>query len=174
VAEPRIGCQVEYLTKADSGSTFAVDIRVVNTGALAIDRWVLTFAYPGNQQVTNVTPGEWVQEPGVVTVRGGELAADGSATLSLVGTYSGANPMPTGFWLNGRPCGQLLVGIAAPPEPADAGRPAGGGGGGGGGGTNVGGSNRSGSNDDDDGGGHGKGKDKDKDKDKDDDEGEDD
>jgi hypothetical protein len=43
------------------------------------------------------------------------LAAGGTTTVSLVGSYAAANPMPSGFQLAGYPCTEQLVGAAAPP-----------------------------------------------------------
>jgi len=143
--DPRVGCQVTYATRSDAAGIYAVDVKLTNTGDAAVTGWRLEFAYPAAQQVVAVTPGRWEQQAAQVVVQGDEeLAAGGGAlALTLVGSYAGANPMPTAFALNGMTCQVLVSGLAAPVDTSvQAGGPgAGGGGGGGNSGPGGGGSN---------------------------------
>lgn len=164
-AAPQPGCRVEYRTRVDTGGQFIVDVTVANTGSAALSQWVLAFDYGSDQKILSVDGARSTQDGGAVRLEvSTPLAAGGTATVSLVGSYAAANPMPSGFQLAGQKCTEQVVGAAAPPPTvAGGGGPAGGPPGPGGGGPAAGGPKEDKSNS-----GPGKGKKKD-DEDEDDD-----
>jgi len=56
-----VQCSVDYRAN-DWGSGFTVDVTITNRGTDAIDGWVLTYGYTGNQRLTN----GWNGVPGTV------------------------------------------------------------------------------------------------------------
>jgi serine/threonine-protein kinase len=112
---PQPGCRVEYRTRVDTGGQFIVDVTVANTGTDALPQWALAFDYGGDQQILSVTGAQSTQDGGAVRLEAATpLAAGGTATVSLVGSYAAGNPMPSGFELAGQRCAEQLVGAAAP------------------------------------------------------------
>jgi cellulase/cellobiase CelA1 len=102
------GCQVAYSVN-DWGGGFTASIVITNTATAAINGWTLRFTWPGNQQLT--LPGweaTWSQAAAQVTgvnlSHNGALAPNQSATAGFNATYSGSNPRPTAFTLNGSAC----------------------------------------------------------------------
>jgi hypothetical protein len=171
-AAPRPGCRVEYRTRVDTGGQFIVDVTVANTGSAALSQWALAFDYGGDQKILSADGARSTQDGGAVRLEATTpLAAGGTATVSLVGSYAAGNPMPSGFQLAGQKCTEQVVGAAAPPPTvAGGGGPAGGPAGpaaGPGAGPGAGGPAAGGSKEDKSNSGPGKGKKKD-------DEGEDD
>jgi cellulose binding protein with CBM2 domain len=82
--------------------------RSPNTGALAIDGWEMTFAYTAGQKMTNGWNAIVTQEGDTIRAEaaGGNTRIDPNASLTfgLQGTWSGRNPMPSAFVLNGVRC----------------------------------------------------------------------
>ena len=100
-------CRVTY--RPDSwGNGFTAAVTVANTGTGTVNGWTLQWAWSGNQQVTN----SW---NATVTQNGNQVSARNAAwnpridpgqnvSFGFQGTYSGSNPAPTQFALNGAPC----------------------------------------------------------------------
>ncbi|MER7715625.1 glycoside hydrolase family 48 protein [Streptomyces flaveolus] len=100
-------CSVDYRTN-DWGSGFTADLTLTNRGADAIDGWTLTYAYTGDQKLTNGWNGTWSQSGRTVTVKNasynGRVAAGAAVSAGGQFTYSGTNTAPTNFAVNGTPC----------------------------------------------------------------------
>src|SRR5690606_7147235 len=119
------GCEVDY-TAHQWKTGFTATITVRNIGA-RLKRWRLEwhFADPG-QTVIQGWNGEYVQDGTHVTVTGrpgkASLEAGASLTLGFNGSWSGANPAPTTFELNGitctRPVPPTPTPRTAPPAPS--------------------------------------------------------
>ncbi|RSN61862.1 cellulose 1,4-beta-cellobiosidase [Streptomyces sp. WAC 04229] len=107
-------CSVDYRTN-DWGSGFTAELTLTNRGTDAIDGWTLTYAYAGDQKLTNGWNGTWSQSGRNVTVRSasynGRVAAGAAVTTGGQFTYSGTNAAPTNFAVNGTSC----VGAHQPP-----------------------------------------------------------
>ncbi|MFD0052602.1 glycoside hydrolase family 48 protein [Streptomyces sp. NPDC127168] len=107
-------CSVDYRTN-DWGSGFTAELTLTNRGTDAIDGWTLTYAYAGDQKLSNGWNGTWSQSGRNVTVRNasynGRVAAGAAVTTGGQFTYSGTNAAPTGFAVNGTSC----VGAHQPP-----------------------------------------------------------
>jgi polygalacturonase len=110
-------CQVAYSVTASWPGGFTASVTITNGGS-AVSAWTLGFTFPGNQQVTQGWAGTWSQSGESVTVTSaswnGSLAAGGATTIGFNGSYSGSNPSPTAFTLNGAACG----GASGSPSPS--------------------------------------------------------
>ncbi len=100
-------CQVHYSTNQWSGG-FTATLTITNTGTTALNAWNLTFTFPGSQQVTQGWDGVFSQQRANVTITNtsynGSLPAGSSINPGFNGSWSGSNPSPTAFSLNGAPC----------------------------------------------------------------------
>ncbi|MBB2922671.1 PHB depolymerase family esterase [Cellulomonas cellasea] len=102
------GCTVTYgVNQWNTG--FTANITVKNTGAAPVTGWTLTWAYPSGQQVTQSWSSTTTQSGTQVTARNAAwnatIPAGGSTSFGLNGTHPGTNATPSGFALNGTPCG---------------------------------------------------------------------
>ncbi|MDG9715807.1 glycoside hydrolase family 48 protein [Streptomyces sp. DH24] len=102
-----VQCSVDYKTN-DWGSGFTADLTITNRGTDALDGWTLTYAYAGNQKLTNGWNGTWSQSGQSVTVKSASynarIAAGAAVSTGAQFTYSGTNTAPTSFTVNGTAC----------------------------------------------------------------------
>ncbi|MET8858159.1 glycoside hydrolase family 48 protein [Streptomyces sp. NPDC004579] len=102
-----VQCSVDYKTN-DWGSGFTADLTITNRGTDAINGWTLTYAYTGNQTLTNGWNGTWSQSGKSVTVKNaawnGTIGAGTAVTTGAQFTYSGTNTAPTSYAVNGTTC----------------------------------------------------------------------
>src|SRR5262245_497984 len=115
-AHAAIACEVTYTKAWDNGSGFGANLALRNLGD-PLNGWALTFAFPGNQRVTEGWPVLWTQPAGSnqVTAQSNApwnavIATGATFQLGFNGNYSGANVNPTAFSVNGVAC-------AGPPPP---------------------------------------------------------
>ncbi|WP_082495280.1 non-reducing end alpha-L-arabinofuranosidase family hydrolase, partial [Cellulomonas sp. Leaf334] len=103
---PGTGCSVSY-TSNQWNSGFTASVKITNLGS-AINGWTLTWAFPGNQTVTQAWSTTATQSGNQVTARNvsynPQIPAGGTVEFGFNGAYSGSNPAPTSFSLNGTPC----------------------------------------------------------------------
>ncbi|MFG2041539.1 glycoside hydrolase family 3 N-terminal domain-containing protein [Dactylosporangium sp. NPDC048998] len=104
---PSSSCAVAY-TVNDWGGGFTGALTVKNTGTSALNGWTLSFTFPGTQKVTQGWSAVWSQSGAAVTARNEtynpSLPAGASLSLGFNATYTGTNPRPTSFTLNGAAC----------------------------------------------------------------------
>lgn len=109
-----VACNVDYKTN-DWGSGFTAELTISNRGTEAINGWTLTYAYAGNQTLSNGWSGTWSQSGKAVTAKNaswnGTIAVGAAVTTGAQFTYSGTNAAPTDFAINGTSC----VGAHQPP-----------------------------------------------------------
>ncbi|MEU1040414.1 glycoside hydrolase family 48 protein [Streptomyces sp. NPDC005907] len=102
-----VQCSVDYKAN-DWGSGFTADLTITNRGSEAISGWTLTYAYTGNQSLTNGWNGTWSQAGKTVTAKNaswnGTIGAGAAVTTGAQFTYSGTNAAPTSFAVNGTTC----------------------------------------------------------------------
>ncbi|WP_182909225.1 cellulose binding domain-containing protein [Microbispora sp. H13382] len=101
-------CRVTYAPTTWGGG-FTVAVTIANTGTTAINGWSLAFAFPGTQKIT--PPGwsaTWTQTGANVTAANLDwnktIKPGQSVHIGFNGTYTGANPTPIAFTLNGTAC----------------------------------------------------------------------
>ncbi|MFC6023133.1 glycoside hydrolase family 3 N-terminal domain-containing protein [Plantactinospora solaniradicis] len=102
-------CQVVYAVN-EWGGGFTGDVTIRNTGSTALTGWTLAFTFPSTgQRVVQGWSARWTQTGTAVTASNetwnASLAAGASVGIGFNGSHGGSNPRPTGFTLNGQPCG---------------------------------------------------------------------
>ncbi|MGC4811597.1 protein kinase domain-containing protein [Micromonospora sp. DT228] len=112
----KVPCEVAYALRTDSGTDFAADLTLTNTGDRELRDWAMSFSFPGQQTVTKSEPAPVHQQGSTVVVRPADqraaLAPGAAEKLTLTGTYSGANPLPVEFRLGEVACGVRVSGVA--------------------------------------------------------------
>ncbi|WP_204042671.1 cellulose binding domain-containing protein [Acrocarpospora phusangensis] len=111
-ASAAVACDVTYTstewTSSPGRGGFNAAITIKNTGD-PISSWSLTFAFPAGQQLTHGWQATWVQSGTGVTATSlpwnGSLATGASTGIGFNGTWTGSNPKPTVFRVNGVTCG---------------------------------------------------------------------
>ncbi|MEU3521494.1 cellulose binding domain-containing protein, partial [Streptomyces sp. NPDC006654] len=102
-----VQCSVDYKTN-DWGSGFTADLTITNRGTDAINGWTLTYAYSGNQKLSNGWNGTWSQSGQSITVKdagyNGTIAAGAAVSTGAQFSYTGSNVAPTSFAVNGTTC----------------------------------------------------------------------
>ncbi|SBT44864.1 glycoside hydrolase family 44 protein [Micromonospora auratinigra] len=106
---PTGGCAVTWAANSWPGG-FTATITIKNTGSAAIDGWKLAFDFPTTgQKVGQGWSATWQQSGVTVTAQNlsynGRLAPGASTSIGFNGTWTGSNPAPTAFTLNGQRCG---------------------------------------------------------------------
>ena len=115
-ADAAAGCRVDY-TVNDWGGGFTATVSVTNLGDPITGGWTLEWDFDGDQRVTSGWNGTFTQSGSHVTVRspewGGTLGTGATAEPGFQGAYSGSNPAPASFTLNGTVC----TGSTGPTDP---------------------------------------------------------
>jgi PKD repeat protein len=106
---PTNACTISYKVTNDWGNGFQAAVSITNNTKKATANWTLVWSYGGNQHVYDLWNGVVSQSAKKVTVRNASWnpAIAAGATLSGIGfnaTYSGSNPKPMAFTLNGQTC----------------------------------------------------------------------
>jgi len=100
------GCTVVATTNQWTGG-FTADVKITNTGP-AVAAWTLNFTVGATVTLTSGWSGTWAQSGTTLTVNNaswnGSLGTGASTSTGFQATYTGSNPAPTGFVLNGTPC----------------------------------------------------------------------
>jgi len=104
---PGSGCGVQYKIDSQWNNGFTATVTITNRGP-AVNGWTLTFAFAGNQHITNAWNGAATQNGSAVAVKDGgwnaSIATGASTSFGFQATYSGANAAPAAFSLNGTSC----------------------------------------------------------------------
>ncbi|MFJ7985910.1 glycoside hydrolase family 9 protein [Streptomyces sp. NPDC096351] len=105
---PGASCAVTYRVESAWSNGFTATVNVRNTGTAAISGWTLGWSFAGDQRVTGAWNATVSQSGGDAMARdagwNGVLAAGASTSFGFQATYSGTNPAPTRFTLNGATC----------------------------------------------------------------------
>ncbi|WP_431876242.1 glycoside hydrolase family 48 protein [Micromonospora marina] len=106
-AQAAPACDVTYAT-TDWNNGFTANVTIKNLGD-ALNNWSLKFAFPNSsQRVTQGWSAKWSQSGSEVTATNeswnGSLPTGASTSIGFNGSYSGSNPKPTAFTLNGVAC----------------------------------------------------------------------
>ena len=110
-AAAAVGCQVTYTTNDWTSSPgqggFTANLDVKNLGD-PINGWTLRFSFPGTQMLTQGWSANWSQSGGTVTATNmswnASLGTGGSAQIGFNANWTGSNPKPATFMLNGVTC----------------------------------------------------------------------
>ncbi|MFI6069223.1 cellulose binding domain-containing protein [Micromonospora sp. NPDC051227] len=105
---PPSTCRVTYRNQSEWPGGFVATATVHNAGAAPVDGWVVTFNFPGDQQVTSGWNATIDQTGATVTARNVDwnrvLAPNSSVTFGVEGRWSASAAPPAAFSLNGVPC----------------------------------------------------------------------
>jgi acetylxylan esterase len=100
-------CKVNYAVNQWTGG-FTATLTITNTSTSTLNGWRLQFTFPSSQQVTQGWNGVFAQSGANVTITNASynttLAAGASVSPGFNGSWSGSNPSPTAFTLNGVAC----------------------------------------------------------------------
>jgi cellulase/cellobiase CelA1 len=92
------GCTATYQAGNSWPGGFQADVTVKNTGAAQITGWKVSWAWPGDQKVTQLWSGTPTQTgTGISVVNApynGTLAAGASTSFGFNGSYTGTNTSP--------------------------------------------------------------------------------
>ena len=106
-AHAATACSVTYTVPSQWPTGFTGNIVITNLGD-PLTSWNLTWTWPGNQQIQQSWNGDFTQSGANATIRNaawnGNLPANGTVNPGFNASYSGSNPNPTSFSLNGTPC----------------------------------------------------------------------
>ncbi|MEW2515297.1 cellulose binding domain-containing protein [Streptomyces sp. NPDC046870] len=100
-------CTVEYTVTSQWDSGFQGSVKVTNNRT-ALSGWKLTFDFAGGQKVGQGWNARWSQSGSTVTAAGedwnGTLGTGASVSAGFLASWSGSNPAPAVFQLNGTTC----------------------------------------------------------------------
>jgi lysophospholipase L1-like esterase len=118
------GCAVTYTVTSQWTGGFGASVDVRNLGD-PLTGWALTWSFGAGQQVTQAWGGTATQSGSVVTVRNaawnGALATNGTAGFGFNGSWTGSNPAPVSFALNGTTCTGGVTSPSASATPSSGG-----------------------------------------------------
>jgi cellulose 1,4-beta-cellobiosidase len=102
-------CHVVYTVSSQWGNGFNGAFSIENTGSTTMTSWTLTWAWAGNQEMTQSWNANYKQTGANVTLTNMSYNASiaPGATLNGMGfgaSYSGTNSSPTTFYVNGTLC----------------------------------------------------------------------
>ena len=113
VAAAATGCRVSYVVNSQWTTGFSTTITITNLGD-PINGWTLRFAFPTtDQRITHSWSATWSQSGQDVSAASlawnAALGTNTSTVIGFLGAWSGSNPVPTSYTLNGALCtGSLL------------------------------------------------------------------
>ena len=106
-AQAAVGCDVQYQGNDWPGG-FTANLVIKNTGD-ALSSWTLSFDVASTTKLSNGWSATWSQSGNTVQATNvawnGNLANGASTTVGFQGSWSGSNPAPTSFKINGVTCG---------------------------------------------------------------------
>jgi endo-1,4-beta-xylanase len=101
-------CTVTYRVAGQWQGGFQGDVKITNTSAAALGSWTLGWDFTAGQQLSQLWGGTGAQSGATVTVRNASwnatLAPGASTSAGFLASWTGANPSPAAFTLNGTAC----------------------------------------------------------------------
>ncbi|WP_430783460.1 cellulase family glycosylhydrolase [Actinoplanes sp. G11-F43] len=118
-ASAAAGCRVDYSVTNQWQGGFGANVNITNLGD-PITQWNLAFSFASGQSITQLWNGSFTQSGTAVTVRNagynGSIATNGTASFGFNGAFTGTNPVPGAFSLNGTACtGGVTTPSSSPP-----------------------------------------------------------
>lgn len=107
VAAAAAGCTVNYAVSSQWQGGFGANVTITNLGD-PLTSWTLTWSFGSGQTVTQFWNMTLTQSGAAVTARNvsynGAIATNGTASFGFNGSWTGSNPAPATFSLNGVVC----------------------------------------------------------------------
>ncbi|MEU4556669.1 non-reducing end alpha-L-arabinofuranosidase family hydrolase [Micromonospora violae] len=101
------GCSVDYAVPSQWQGGFSANVAITNLGD-PLSSWTLTWSYGAGQTVTQAWNTSLTQSGSAVTARNvsynGSVPTNGTVSFGFNGSWTGSNPAPTSFALNGVTC----------------------------------------------------------------------
>src|SRR3954469_9187361 len=101
------GCSVNYAVSSQWQGGFGANVSITNLGD-PLSSWALTWSYGAGQTVTQAWNTSLTQSGSAVTAKNvsynGSVATNGTTSFGFNGSWTGSNPTPTSFALNGVTC----------------------------------------------------------------------
>jgi hypothetical protein len=114
------GCSAQYTVTSQWSGGFTGSVTVTNLGD-PVGNWVLGWSFPAGQQVTQGWNATVTQSGSLVEARqpswAAPIATGASVNVGFNGSWTGSNPAPTSFTLNGVMCTGATT-PTTPPPPA--------------------------------------------------------
>ncbi|MGC4888257.1 arabinofuranosidase catalytic domain-containing protein [Micromonospora sp. DT227] len=114
-ASAATGCAVSYTVSSSWSGGFGANVSVTNLGD-PVSNWRLTWSFGAGQTVTQYWNATITQTGAAVTAANvsynGAIPTGGSTSFGFNGSWTGSNPAPTSFALNGTTC---TGGVSTPP-----------------------------------------------------------
>jgi len=102
-----VGCRVDYAVSSSWSGGFGANVTVTNLGD-ALTGWRLAWSFPAGQTITQLWNGSYTQSGASVTVTNvsynASIGSGASTSFGFNGAWSGSNPVPSSFTLNGVTC----------------------------------------------------------------------
>ncbi|GAB3007110.1 hypothetical protein GCM10027184_75820 [Saccharothrix stipae] len=101
------GCSVNYTVASQWQGGFSANVSITNLGD-PLNGWTLTWSFGAGQAVTQSWSTSLTQNGSAVTAKNvsynGSVPTGGTASFGFNGSWTGSNPSPTSFALNGVAC----------------------------------------------------------------------
>jgi hypothetical protein len=111
------GCSVTYTVSSQWQGCFGANVAITNLGD-PLSAWTLTWTYGAGQTVTQAWNASVTQSGATVTAANvsynGSVPTNGSVSFGFNGSWTGSNPAPSAFTLNGVSC----TGAPVPSSPS--------------------------------------------------------
>ncbi|MEU8257100.1 non-reducing end alpha-L-arabinofuranosidase family hydrolase [Micromonospora inaquosa] len=113
------GCSVNYAVSSQWQGGFGANVAITNLGD-PLSSWTLTWSYGAGQTVTQAWNTSLTQSGSAVTARNvsynGSVPTNGTVSFGFNGSWTGSNPDPTSFALNGVTCTGGTTPTTPPPS----------------------------------------------------------
>ncbi|MFE0590987.1 cellulose binding domain-containing protein [Micromonospora echinospora] len=114
------GCSVSYAVASEWQGGFGANVTVTNLGD-PVTGWTLTWSYSAGQRVAEAWNATVTQSGAAVTAKNvgynGAIPTNGTTAFGFNGSWSGSNPAPTSFALNGVTCTGGVTPTTGPTTP---------------------------------------------------------
>jgi hypothetical protein len=112
------GCSVNYAVSSQWQGGFGANVSITNLGS-PLTSWTLTWSFSAGQSVTQAWNASLTQSGSAVTAKNvsynGSVATNGTVSFGFNGSWTGSNPAPTSFAVNGVTCTGTATPTTAPP-----------------------------------------------------------
>lgn len=106
-ASAAAGCRVSYAVASQWSGGFTGNVTITNLGD-PLNGWTLVWSFPAGQRVSQAWNATVTQSGAQVSAANvsynGSLATNGNVSFGFNASWTGSNPVPTGFALNGVAC----------------------------------------------------------------------
>ncbi|MFV2088803.1 cellulose-binding domain-containing protein, partial [Micromonospora sp. LOL_021] len=112
------GCSVNYAVSSQWPGGFGANVTITNLGD-PLTSWTLTWSFGAGQTVTQAWNTSLTQSGSAVTASNvsynNAVPTNGTVSFGFNGSWTGSNPAPTSFSLNGVSCNGGTTPTSAPP-----------------------------------------------------------